>query len=83
MLALPDFMTPKELSEILRVDPATVIRRAVSGALEGAINVGTPKRAIWRIPTSAISGLVPSIKPTRLPEKKLASQRGRELYDNA
>lgn len=80
---MTNFLTPRELSEMLKIDPATVIRRAVSGALEGAINVGTAKRAIWRIPTSAIVGLVPSIKPTRLPEKKLASQRGRELYENA
>lgn len=49
-------LTIHEVAEYLAVSPATVRRRCASGAIR-CIDIGTDKRAVYRIPPDALDDL--------------------------
>lgn len=52
----PQLLTVEQVAEYLAVSPATVRRRCAVGAIR-CLDVGTAKRAVYRIPIDALDDL--------------------------
>lgn len=48
-------LSVREVAEQLSVSPDTIRRRCASGDFEGAMNMGTRRRSMWRIPAASVS----------------------------
>jgi len=53
---MKSYLNASEVAKLLKVDRATVTRRAQQGKLKGAVRIG--KSHQWRIPMSAFENLM-------------------------
>jgi DNA-binding transcriptional regulator LsrR (DeoR family) len=54
----PHYLTTQEVADHFRISATQVIRWIKAGKFPGAINIGTPKKANYRIPANELQSVV-------------------------